>query len=218
MTRSWSEIPMVTHHDRADISDLEEQRERFAPQAEEAGGRLTVTAIVVKVVAAAVRVHPRFNAVYDPADDAVITRDYVNVAFAVDTEHGLLVPVIRDADRKSTIQIAVELGELARRARKRKLDLEQLQGAGITVSNVGGLGTTDFSPIVNWPQVAIVGVGRAATEAVWTGDGFSPRLLLPLSLTYDHRVNDGADASRFLRWIAEALETPLKLVMEPDGG
>jgi pyruvate dehydrogenase E2 component (dihydrolipoamide acetyltransferase) len=144
----------------------------------------------------------------------VIYKKYIHVGVAVDTERGLLVPVIRDADGKNLLQISTELTELARKARDKKLGLDEMRGACFTVSNLGGLGTTYFSPIVPWPQVAILGVGRAERQAVWTDGEFQPRLILPLSVSYDHRWIDGADAARFLRWIAEALEQPLLLLLD----
>ncbi|MEW6753995.1 MAG: 2-oxo acid dehydrogenase subunit E2, partial [Candidatus Latescibacterota bacterium] len=139
---------------------------------------------------------------------------YVHIGVAVDTERGLLVPVIRDADRKNVLQIAGELGELAQRARDRKLGPDELQGGCFTVSNLGGIGGVGFTPIINPPEVAILGVARASQEPVWVDDRFAPRLLMPLSLTYDHRLIDGADGARFLRWVAQALENPFVLILE----
>jgi pyruvate dehydrogenase E2 component (dihydrolipoamide acetyltransferase) len=207
-------IPHVTQHDRSDITDLEAWRKRTAPKVEKAGGKLTVTAIIVKALAGAMKVYPQFNASYDSRNEEIVLKKYLHIGVAVDTERGLLVPVIRDADRKNITEIAVDLGDLADRARGRKIKAEELQGANINLSNLGGLGTTDFSPIVAWPQVAVLGVGRATTEAVHRDGVFVPRLMLPLSLSYDHRVIDGADAARFLRWIAGALEEPLLMALE----
>jgi pyruvate dehydrogenase E2 component (dihydrolipoamide acetyltransferase) len=132
----------------------------------------------------------------------------------VDTDRGLLVPVLRDVDRKGVFAIAAELADLSARARGKKLGPDEMRGASFTVSNLGGLGTTQFTPIVNWPEVAILGIGRAATEPTWRDDGFEPRAILPLSVSYDHRVVDGADAARFLRWIAESLENPMRMHLE----
>jgi pyruvate dehydrogenase E2 component (dihydrolipoamide acetyltransferase) len=214
MTAAWTAIPHVTQFDRADITQLESMRKRVNQRDETEGRKLTMTAIVIKMVASALKQFPDFNASLDLANDAIIRKKYVHIGVAVDTERGLLVPVIRDVDRKSLVRIAAELTELATRARDKKLGLDEMGGAGFTVSNLGGLGTTYFSPIVNWPQVAILGVGRAEHQAVF-GDGeFQPRLMMPLSLSYDHRIIDGADAARFLRWLAEALEQPLLLLLD----
>lgn len=211
---AWANVPHVTQFDRADVTQIESMRRRFNERPEAAGKKLTMTAIVIKLVAAALKQFPKFNAVLDLAGDAVVYRKYVHIGVAVDTERGLLVPVIRDVDGKSLLQVAAELAELAARARDKKLGLEEMRGAGFTVSNLGGLGTTYFSPIVAWPQVAILGVGRASQEAVWDGAQFQPRLIMPLSVSYDHRLIDGADAARFLRWLAEALEQPLLLLID----
>jgi pyruvate dehydrogenase E2 component (dihydrolipoamide acetyltransferase) len=173
-----------------------------------------MTAIAVKVLASALRVFPKFNASYDARQEEIVYKKFVNVGVAVDTDHGLLVPVVRDADRKNIAAIAAELGDLASRARGRKIVVEELQGATMNLSNLGGLGTTYFSPIIQWPQVAVLGIGRALPEAVFEHGAAVPRLFLPLSVAYDHRVIDGADAARFLRWIAEALEEPMLLALE----
>jgi len=216
MATAWAAVPHVTQFDRADVTELESLRRRFNDRRTEDAPKLTMTALVVTTVAAALRRFPDFNASLDLEGDAVVYRNYVHVGVAVDTERGLLVPVIRDVDRKGLLTIAAEMNELAGRARQRKLSPDEMKGAGFTVSNLGGLGTTYFSPIVNWPQVAILGVGRAERLAVYDEDDRPrPRLMLPLSVSYDHRLIDGADAARFARWIAEALEQPLLLL---DGG
>jgi pyruvate dehydrogenase E2 component (dihydrolipoamide acetyltransferase) len=178
---------------------------------EKAGGNLTVTAVLVKVLAAAVKQFPQFNASLDADNNAIIYKKYVNVGVAVDTEYGLLVPVIRNADQKNITQIAVEMHQLSEKARAKKLSLDEMSGGGISISNLGGIGGTYFTPIVNWPEVAILGVSRGIVEPVWRGEKFEPRQLLPLSLSYDHRVIDGADAMRFLRWVVEAIEQPFLL-------
>jgi pyruvate dehydrogenase E2 component (dihydrolipoamide acetyltransferase) len=214
LATAWAQAPMVTQFDRADITELETFRERYGSRVEAAGGKLTVTAVAVKVAAAALRIFPRFNASLDIAEQEIVLKHYVHVGVAVDTPGGLMVPVIRDADTKNVTEIAVELGELAERARNRKISLDELKGGSFSVSNLGGLGTTYFSPIVNWPEVAILGLGRAAVEAVHRDGAFVPRRILPLAVTYDHRLIDGADAARFLRWIAEALENPMLLALE----
>ena len=214
LTAAWQTIPAVTQLDKADITDLEHLRKRYAPRAEAAGGKLTVTAILVKVVATALKVFPQFSASIDMARSTVIYKRYCHVGIAVDTDRGLLVPVIRDADRKNIVEIAAALGEISVRARARKLGPAEMQGGSFTISNLGGIGGSHFSPIINSPEVAILGVSRAETEPVWRDGAFVPRLRLPLSLTYDHRLIDGADGIRFLRWIIEALEQPLLLALE----
>ena len=204
MARAWTTIPHVTQQDRADVTDIERLRKRY---------NLTVTAIITKVVASALRKFPDFNTSIDVAGREIIYKDYVHIGVAVDTDRGLLVPVIRDADRKSMVEIAVEIADLAARARDRKITTEDLEGGTFTISNLGGLGTTYFSPIVNWPEVAILGVGRSETQPKYINDSFVPRKILPLSLSYDHRQIDGANAARFLRFIATSLEQPVLLAI-----
>lgn len=214
MAIAWGTIPHVTQHDTADITKLEEFRKQYGKRAEEEGGKLTPTAILVKVLAAALNEFPEFNASLDVANQEIIYKEYTNIGVAVDTPRGLLVPVIRNADEKSIVDIAVELSELAERARDAKTKLEELQGACITVTNLGGIGGTYFTPIVNAPEVAILGVSRARMEPVWTDGKFEPRLMMPLSLSYDHRVIDGANAARFTRWLCEAVENPFLMLLE----
>ncbi len=211
---AWATIPQVTQHDRADVTELEDFRRRHAARAEAAGGKLTTTAILLKVAAAALRQFPRVNASLDATRAELVLKQYVHIGVAVDTPHGLLVPVIRDVDRKNLLELSVELTRSAELARSRKIPPADLEGGCFTISNLGGIGGTGFTPIVYPPQVAILGVARAATEPVWRDGQFAPRLMLPLSLTYDHRVIDGADGARFLRWIAEALQQPLVLVLD----
>jgi pyruvate dehydrogenase E2 component (dihydrolipoamide acetyltransferase) len=213
LTAAWLSIPHVTQHDRADITGLETARKKYAAEVETAGGALTMTAIAVKVLAAAVRKFPQFNSSIDMQREELIEKQYVNVGVAVDTERGLLVPVIRDADKKSIVDISRELAQLSGRARAGKASLEEMQGGTISISNLGGLGGTAFSPIVNLPEVAILGISRASMQPIFIDEEFQPRLMLPLSLSYDHRVIDGADAVRFLRWIVEALEQPFALTL-----
>jgi pyruvate dehydrogenase E2 component (dihydrolipoamide acetyltransferase) len=219
LSHAWNTIPHVTQFDKADITAMEELRRKYREQVQKAGGNLTVTAMLVKVIATAVKQFPQFNASLDPTTDEIIFKKYVNVGVAVDTDRGLLVPVVRNADQKNITQIAVEVHEAAEKARNRKVTLDEMSGGGITISNLGGIGGTYFTPIVNWPEVAILGVSRGIIESVWkndpsTGSGqgkFEPRQMLPLSLSYDHRVIDGADAMRFLRWVVEAIEQPFLL-------
>ena len=213
MSYAWSTIPMVTQYDKADITGLEEFRKEFNRKIE-LEGKLTMTAILVKVCAATLRAFPQFNSTLDLARREMILKDYVHIGVAVDTPGGLLVPVLRDADRKGIETLAVELNELAAKTRERRMSPADLEGGSFTISNLGGIGGTAFTPIVYAPQVAILGVSRAAMEPVWDGDQFHPSLVMPLSLTYDHRVIDGADGARFLRWICEAIEKPINLVMK----
>ena len=216
LSAAWQTIPHVTQFDLADITALEELRKKYGKQAEAAGGNLTVTAIAVKVVASALRVFPHVNASIDLAADEIIMKKYVNIGVAVDTDRGLLVPVIRNADQKNIVQLAVELAQLSEKARTRKIALEEMQGGCFSISNLGGIGGTYFTPIVNAPEVAILGISRARVEPVYQKDAaqFAPRTMLPLSLSYDHRAIDGADGIRFLRWVAEALEQPFLLSLQ----
>ena len=214
LTAAWQTVPAVTQQDKADITELELLRKQYGARAEAAGGKLTVTAILVKVVATALKLFPQFNASVDLQRAEVVYKRYYHVGIAVDTERGLLVPVIRDADRMNIVEIARSLGEISARARARKLTVAEMQGGTFTISNLGGIGGSHFTPIVNAPEVAILGVSRAAWEPVLQDGAFVPRLRLPLSLTYDHRLIDGADGIRFLRWVVEALEQPLLLALE----
>jgi pyruvate dehydrogenase E2 component (dihydrolipoamide acetyltransferase) len=211
LSYAWNTIPHVTQFDKADVTELEALRKRHKEQVAQAGGSLTVTAMLVRILATAVGKFPQFNASIDIERGEIVYKKYVNVGVAVDTDRGLLVPVIRNADEKNITQIAVELNQLAQRARERKLTVEEMSGGSITISNLGGIGGTYFTPIVNWPEVAILGVSRGTIEPVWKDDRFEPVQRLPLSLSYDHRVIDGADAMRFLRWVAEAIEQPFLL-------
>jgi len=217
LSYAWTTIPHVTQFDKADITALEELRKQYRDQVAKAGGNLTVTAMLVRVLAVAVRKFPQFNASIDTDRGEIIYKKYVNIGVAVDTDRGLLVPVIRNADQKNITQISVELNQLAEKARERKLTVEDMSGGSMSISNLGGIGGTAFTPIVNWPEVAILGVSRGAMEPVWrAGSGgadgrFEPRLRLPLSLSYDHRLIDGADAMRFLRFVVDAIEQPFLL-------
>jgi pyruvate dehydrogenase E2 component (dihydrolipoamide acetyltransferase) len=168
----------------------------------------------VKVVAAALKVFPQFNASIDLAAEEIIVKKYINIGIAVDTDRGLLVPVVRDADTKNIIEIAVEIAELSAKARDRKISLEEMQGGCFSISNLGGIGGTYFTPIVNAPELAILGISRARIEPVYRDNEFVPRLMLPLSLSYDHRGIDGADGARFLRWVVQALEQPFLLALQ----
>src|SRR5579859_5030337 len=218
LAEAWNTIPHVTQHDRADITELEQLRARFAPKAEEAGGKMTVTAIALKVCAAALKVFPQFNASIDIEKEEIVYKQYINIGVATDTDRGLLVPVVRDVDKKNIVELAVELSQLSKKAREKKITAEDMQGGTFTITNLGGIGGVGFTPIVNHPEVAILGLSRSRMEPEWIvskeGGKFEPRLILPLSLSYDHRLIDGADAARFLRWIAEAFEQPFLLSVQ----
>jgi pyruvate dehydrogenase E2 component (dihydrolipoamide acetyltransferase) len=214
LSASWRAIPHVTQHDVADVTELEAMRRRFEEKRRPSDPKLTPTTLVVKAVVAALRAFPRVNASLDLEREERVLKRYCHVGVAVDTEHGLLVPVVRDADRKTTRQIAAEIAGLAQRARERKLTREEMQGASFTVTNLGGIGGTAFTPIVSHPEVAILGVSRLREEPVVREGDVVVRLLLPLSLSYDHRALDGADAARFVRYVAGLLEDPLRLLME----
>ncbi len=214
MTRSWLSIPHVTQHDECDITELEKRRQQYSARVEKAGARLTVTAIAVRLLASALKMFPEFNASIDTQGQRVILKKYIHIGVAVDTSRGLLVPVIRNVDQKNIVQIAVELAELAELAREGRLSLDQMQGGTFTVTNLGGIGGTSFAPIVNWPEVAILGIARAGERPVYRDGALVPRIILPVSLSYDHRLIDGANAARFLRWVAASLEDLFLSVLE----
>lgn len=206
---AWTQIPHVTQHALSDVTDLERMRKRLAERVKERGGKLTLTIILVHILGAALRRFPRFNASFDAAKNEIVFKEYRNIGLAVDTERGLMVPVIKNVDDKNMMQIAVEAAELAEQARNGKIKPDDLQGGTFTLTNLGGIGGTYFTPIVNWPEVAILGAGRAYPHPSMDAEMPGPRMMLPLSLSYDHRVIDGADGARFLRWVVESLEDPL---------
>lgn len=214
LSTAWATVAHVTNHDSADVTRLEELRKRFSETVEVAGGKLTVTAIALKIAAAALRKFPKFNATIDVTNQEIIYKSYFNIGVAVDTERGLLVPVVRDVDKKSIVELSVELKEFAEKARSAKISLEDLQGGCFTITNLGGIGGTSFTPIVNYPEVAILGLSRSSIQPMFVDGEFEPRRILPLSLSYDHRLIDGADAARFLRWVANAFEEPFLLALE----
>ncbi|HRZ83503.1 MAG TPA: 2-oxo acid dehydrogenase subunit E2 [Candidatus Hydrogenedentes bacterium] len=214
MTECWTTIPHVTHFDKADVTGLEELRKKYGKKVEAAGGKLTITSFVLKALPGVLKRFPKFNASLDMAGQQAVYKHFYNIGVAVDTPNGLLVPVIKDADKKSIVEMSVELGELAAKARERKLALENMQGGTFTVTNLGGLGGHAFTPIINAPETAILGMSRAVMEPVWANGQFVPRLMLPFSLSYDHRLIDGADAARFLRRLIEVLEQPWILFLE----
>ena len=213
LSAGWAATPLVTQCDKADITELEKLRQKYAKQAEKAGGKLTITAIALKVIAGALKQFPQFNSSVDMAGQAIILKKYVHVGVAVDTDRGLMVPVLRDVDKKGIVQLSVELAQFAEKTKAGKLAPGDMQGGSFTISNLGGIGGTYFTPLVNAPEVAILGMSRAVMEPVWNGSAFEPRLMMPLSLSYDHRVIDGADGARFIRWVCEAFEQPFLLAL-----
>lgn len=209
LTQAWNTVPHVFQHDRADITGVETLRKRLSKKSEAEGrAPITITAFLMKTLAAALKKFPQMNSSVDLATDEIIYKLYVHIGVAVDTDRGLLVPVVRDVDSKDIFQIADEISQAAEKARNRKLSLDDMQGGSITISNLGSLGGGAFTPIVNWPEVAILGVARARMEPVYSDGEFVARFLMPLTLSYDHRVIDGADGARILRWIVEAIEQP----------
>ncbi len=209
---AWNTIPHVTQFDKADITELEKLRKKFSKP----DRKLSITPFLMKVTAAALKLFPQFNSSVDMVSGEIIYKNYFNIGVAVDTPNGLLVPVIRDVDQKTILQLSAELTQIAERAREKKITIDDMRGGTFTISNLGGIGGTGFTPIVNWPEVAILGVARGRMEPNYDKTSHCmPALMLPLSLSYDHRVIDGADGARFLRWIAEAIEQPF--LMELDG-
>ncbi len=213
MVRSVTTIPHVTHCDEVDVTDLEQFRKEQGAIFESKGAKLTLTAFVVKAVAGALRTFPNFNASYDEAAGEMVFKDYVHIGIAVDSPKGLMVPIIRDADRKGLMTISKEMKELAEKAREFKLDVAQMRGGSFTVTNVGALGGTMATPIINYPEVAILGMGKLDWKPVVRDGQIVARKVLPLFLCFDHRVIDGADGARFIRAVMEFLESPLNLLL-----
>ena len=216
MALSWHESPHVTLQHEADITDLEEVRRQFRPRAEEAGGKLTVTAVMLKIVASALKAHPHVNSSLDAETDELILKGYIHIGVAVDTPRGLVVPVIRDVGDKNIIQLSVELDRISQRARNGELGLDDFRGSSFTVTNLGGIGTGHFTPIIQHPNSAILGLGRAQRRPEWSDahETWVPRTIMPLSFTFDHRVFDGADGARFMTWMTDAIRQPLVLALE----
>ncbi len=211
--RNWVGIPHVTQHDEADITDMEAFRLANAEEAAEQGFKLTPLVFLIKAIVAALKKFPRFNASLDSGGETLVLKKYYNVGVAVDTPDGLVVPVLRNCERKGIMELARELAEVSARARDQKLTPQDIQGGCISISSLGGIGGTAFTPIINAPEVAILGVSRSRMKPVWDGKEFRPRLMLPLSLSYDHRVIDGADAVRFTRFLASRLEDLRRLTL-----
>ncbi len=216
MAQSWTEIPHVHLQHHADITAMEELRQQYKERARREGGNLTISVMMLKIVASALRAFPRVNSSYDPEALELILKDYVHIGVAVDTDRGLVVPKIENVDEKNIIELSVELNQIAERARANKLTLDEMRGATFTVTNLGSLGTGYFAPIINWPEVAVLGLGRGERTAVWDEEQreFKPRIIMPLSLGHDHRVLDGADGARFMSWIVEAIRNPLLMALE----
>ncbi|KQP10919.1 branched-chain alpha-keto acid dehydrogenase subunit E2 [Methylobacterium sp. Leaf99] len=214
--RSWLNVPLVTHQDESDITETDAYRKELDNQGKELkdkGYRVTLLAFLIKAAVSALRKHPEFNASLNPEKDALILKQYYNIGVAVDTPDGLVVPVVKDADRKGIIEISRDLGAISAKAREGKLAAADMQGATFSISSLGGIGGTSFTPLVNAPEVAILGVARSKMSPVWNGTEFKPRLIVPLSLSYDHRVIDGALAARFARHLAHVLEDVRRLVV-----
>jgi len=215
MTQAWLEMPHVTLQRSADITDLEEMRQQYKQQAKDAGGSLTISVFILKILAAALKAHPLLSTSFDTETSELIYKDYVHIGVAVDTERGLVVPVIRDVDEKNIIQLSIELNEVAERARTNSLTLDDSRGGTFTLTNLGSLSTGFFSPVINPPEVAVLGVGRAQWAPILDENKeWQPRLMMPLSLSHDHRVIDGADGARFMQWIIDAIDNPMLLALE----
>jgi pyruvate dehydrogenase E2 component (dihydrolipoamide acetyltransferase) len=213
--RSWLNVPHVTHNDEADITDLDAYRKQLdtAAKAERDPYRVTLLAFLVKAVVSALKQYPEFNSSLTAEKDAIVLKSYYNIGIAVDTPEGLVVPVVKDADRKGIVELSREFGSISAKARDGKLGPNDMQGGTFTISSLGGIGGTSFTPIVNAPEVAILGVVRSATKPVWNGTEFIPRLMLPVSVSYDHRVIDGALAARFTRHLCHLLEDDRRLLL-----
>jgi len=211
LTRNWVMIPHVTQHDDADITELEAFRKEINARYGDQGVKLTMVSLLLKACAGVLRQFPAFNSSLDGG--SLVVKRYFHLGFAVDTPGGLMVPVIRDVDSKGLLEIARELVELSTAARDGKLTREQMQGGTFTISSLGGIGGTAFTPIINAPEVAILGVSKSSMKPVWDGEAFKPRLMLPLSLSYDHRVIDGAAAARFITRLSETLADPRRMLL-----
>ena len=207
MSHCWNSIPHVTQHDTVDITRLNDLRKNLGSRAEERGAKLTVTAMLVKIISSALKIFPNFNASINAETNEIHYKEFYNIGIAVDTEQGLMVPVIKDADHMSMIDLAVELTAISQKARAGQITLKELQGGTFTISNIGGIGGSFFTPIVNSPEVAILGIGRGVKDA-------SGKIMMPLSLSYDHRLIDGADGARFLKWIIDAINEPMTLYID----
>ncbi len=210
LSNAWNSIPHVTQFDKTDITELEKLRKRFSNDKR----KLSITPFIIKVLAAALKQFPEFNSAVDMTTNEIVYKSYINIGVAVDTDRGLIVPVLKNVDQKSIMQISDELTQIASRARERKTTMDEMTGGCFTVSNLGGIGGTFFTPIVNSPEVAILGVSRGVMEPIYMENQFVPRLMLPLSLSYDHRIIDGANGARFIRWVADAIAQPFLMDLD----
>ena len=213
LSQAWA-APHVTQFDKAHVSRLEDLRKLNKEKVADAGGNLTITAILVKALSRALSEFPKFNSSIHMGSRTIVYKKYISIGVAVDTERGLLVPVIRDADKKDITEISVELTDISSRAREKKLSADRLRGGTFTITNLGGIGGVFFTPILNPPEVAILGVSRSSVEPAYVDGEFVAKLMLPLSLSYDHRLIDGAEAARFLRWLCETLEGSPESIFE----
>jgi len=218
MALAWSQIPHVNSYEDVELTELEAFRQKYKAEVEEEGGRLTLTVFALKAVVGALKAHPNFNASLDMERGEIILKHYYHVGVATATDDGLIVPVVRDVDRKSLVDLSIELKELVERTRRRKLKLEEMQGGTFTITNVGTMGGGQFAPIINFPQVAILGMGSARMQPVVIDKGekgydLAPRLILPVVLCVDHRVLDGADAMSFIKTVKVSLQDPEQLLM-----
>lgn len=213
LTMAWNVIPHVTQHDQIDITETEKHRRQFVAKMKD-GPKVTMTALAIKASVVALKEFPKFNASLDSQSGEIVYKKYFNIGVAVDTPNGLVVPVIRDCDKKSVLQIAADVTDMANRARDRKLDISEMQGATFTITNLGGIGGVAFTPIVNWPEVAILGMSRSQKQLARIEGEISERLMLPLSLSYDHRVINGADAARFVARLGRILSDPFQWLVE----
>ena len=216
LSYTWSNVPQVTQYDQADITNLEESRKLYLKKSEEKISKLTITSIALKVAALAMKEFPKFNSSFDSERNEIIYKKYFHISVAVETDRGLLVPVIRDVDKKSIIELSEELNSLAEKTRQHKVTPDEMVGGNFTISNLGGIGGTNFAPIIYWPQVAILGISRATHQLCYVDGAFEPRLILPLSVSYDHRIIDGVEGLVFLRWIVQHLENPLLLSLDEN--
>jgi pyruvate dehydrogenase E2 component (dihydrolipoamide acetyltransferase) len=213
MTESWQHVPRVSNFDEADVTQLEKTRQKHEKAVTKAGGKLTMTAITIKAVVSALKKFPQFNASLDEEKEEIIYKHFYNIGIAVATERGLIVPVIKDADQKNLVDISIELADLAQKTRDNKIELDRLQGGTFTISNIGPIGGTGAVPMVNFPEVAIMAMARAQEKPVVRDGQIVIRTIMPLSLSFDHRVCDGAEAAMFLRHIAECLEDPFTILL-----
>jgi pyruvate dehydrogenase E2 component (dihydrolipoamide acetyltransferase) len=214
MSEAWEQIPHFWLHHSIDVTELEKMRQNFKERASEAGGALTVTVIMLKILAGALKANPKFNASLDSAANELVLKRYYNIGVAVDTDRGLVVPVLRDVDEKNIIELSVELKELSEQARNNNLAIEDMRGGTFTLTNLGGMGTGHFTAVIHHPEVAILGLGRAQQTPVLDEAGqWEPRLMMPITIGCDHRVIDGADGARFINWIAEAIDQPFLLAL-----